>query len=434
MSALLAPGIAAPDATTLPRLVPSPPATTLGAHLDRFGPLPVAPGAILVDQVARAGLRGRGGAAFPTATKLDAVRRRTGGRSLLGRSRAGVVVANGTEGEPASKKDVTLLALAPHLVIDGTLAAARAVGADRILLCVDRSSARAVRAVGQALADRPPLDDLVIELVTTPTRYVVGEESALVHFLNGGDAKPTMVPPRPFERGVGGAPTLLSNVETFAHIALIARFGGDWWKAVGTPVDPGSALFSVGGGVDRPGVYELPLGVRLDAVLRHAGTRPAAGVLLGGYFGTWLSPSTADSIRLAGTDLAHVGASIGCGVIAVVPASSCPLAEVARVTAWLAGQSAGQCGPCVFGLPAISAALQTVVAGERTGRAEASLRRWLPMVNGRGACKLPDAVYRFVGSALNVFDAHLAEHRRAGACGLDTRPVLPVPHEDGPWR
>jgi NADH:ubiquinone oxidoreductase subunit F (NADH-binding) len=434
MSALLAPAVAAPDATALPRLVPSPPATSLATHLDRFGPVPLAPAGILIDQVRQAGLTGRGGAGFPSATKLEAVRRRTGGRSLLGRARTAVVVANGTEGEPASKKDATLLALAPHLVIDGTIAAARAVGADRVLLCVDRTATRALRAVGRALDERPPLDDILVELVTTPTRYVVGEESALVHFLNGGDAKPTMVPPRPFERGVGGAPTLLSNVETFAHIALIARFGGEWWRRLGTPHDPGSALFSVSGGVDRPGVYELPFGVRLDAVLRHAGAHPAAGILVGGYFGTWLSPAAADSTRLASIDLAQYGASVGAGVIAVVPASSCPLAEVARVTRWLAGQSAGQCGPCAFGLPAIADALQAVVGGERSGRAEASLRRWLPMVNGRGACKLPDAVYRFVTSALTVFDGHLAEHRRSGACGLDTTPVLPVPRHDGPWR
>jgi NADH:ubiquinone oxidoreductase subunit F (NADH-binding) len=434
MSAVLAPATAAPDATTLPRLVPSPPATSLAAHWDRFGPLPPAPAAALVDQVARAGLRGRGGAAFPTATKLEAVRRGRGGRSLLARSRSAVVVANGTEGEPASRKDATLLTLAPHLVVDGTIAAARAVGADRVLLCVDRENGRSVRTVAEALAERPPAEDVLVELVTTPNRYVVGEESALVHFLNGGDAKPTMVPPRPFERGVGGAPTLVSNVETFAHIALIARFGGDWWRRLGTNEDPGTALFTVSGGVERPGVYELPLGVRLDAVLRHAGARPAAGVLLGGYFGTWLPASAMPDTRLAVADLTRYGATMGCGVIAVVPASSCPLAEVARVTSWLAGQSAGQCGPCVFGLPAIADALQRVVAGDRTGKNEASLRRWLPMVNGRGACKLPDAAHRFVTSALTVFDAHLAEHRRAGACGLDTRPVLPVPRQDGPWR
>jgi NADH:ubiquinone oxidoreductase subunit F (NADH-binding) len=157
-------------------------------------------------------------------------------------------------------------------------------------------------------------------------------------------------------------------------------------------------------------------------------------VLIGGYFGTWVAPSAISSLRLGRADLARAGASLGCGVIAVLPASACPLAEVARITKWLAGQSAGQCGPCAFGLPAIADALGTAVAGDPSGRAEAALRRWLPMVEGRGACKLPDGVSRFVGSALDVFGDHLARHRTAAGCGADRKAVLPVPRRTGGWR
>jgi NADH:ubiquinone oxidoreductase subunit F (NADH-binding) len=242
------------------------------------------------------------------------------------------------------------------------------------------------------------------------------------------------VPPRPFERGIDTNPTLVSNVETLAHMALIARFGAERWRRVGTPEDPGSGLFSLSGGIDRPGVYELPLGVGLNAVLQHAGARPMSGVLIGGYFGTWLTPATAATVHLGVADLARVGAGVGCGAIVVLPSTVCPLAEVGRVTRWLAGQTAGQCGPCVFGLPAIADALDAVVAGDPNGRATAALRRWLAMVDGRGACKLPDGVNRFVSSALDVFDAHLADHRRGVRCRTDTQPILPVPEWGGGWR
>ncbi len=428
--------LSAAPPTTLPRLLPRPATSSLAAHLDRYGPLPSGSPAKLVEEVRQAGLRGRGGAGFPTAVKLGAVRATTDRRTPLRPRRPAIVVANGTEGEPASIKDAVLLVHAPHLVLDGAAAAAAAVGADRAIVCVDRLNTGAINAVEQALAARRARwpDAVAFELVATPSRYVAGEESALVHFLNGGEAKPTLVPPRPFERGVDGRSTLVNNVETLAQIALIARFGAAWWRQVGSQDDPGGALFSMSGGVERPGVYELPLGTELRALLHHAGAGTTSGVLIGGYFGTWLPPSALTSVRLAGADLARHGASLGCGVIAPLPSRSCPLAEVARITTWLAGQSAGQCGPCKFGLPAIADALATVAGGDPSGRAEAALRRWLPMVDGRGACRLPDGVNRFVSSALDVFGDHLARHRSSGGCGADTTPLLPVPTRTGGWR
>ena len=230
-----APPITPPAGTlAVPRLVPSPPATSLAAHLGRFGPMPTRPAASLVDEVRAAGLRGRGGAGFPTAVKMAAVARSAGERGLLGRRRPAVVVANGTEGEPASRKDTVLLSLAPHLVLDGVIAAAMAVGADRAMVCVDRENRAALDAVRTAVAEH--VDTLGIEIVATPSRYVAGEESALIHFVDGGDAKPLVIPPRPDQRGVDGRPTLVNNVETLANIALIARFGAARPATCGMPI------------------------------------------------------------------------------------------------------------------------------------------------------------------------------------------------------
>ncbi len=346
-----------------------------------------------------------------------------------------VVVANGTEGEPASTKDKTLLALAPHLVLDGAVAAALAVGAREATVCVERNATSATSAVNEALDERARTggDPVNLKVALTPDRYVAGEESALVHWLNGGEAKPTFVPPRPFERGVGGRPTLVSNVETLAHVALIARFGPAWWRAVGTAEDPGSALVTVSGAVARPGVYEIPLGLPLRSVLGAAGSSPQVGaVLVGGYFGTWLPGQVAVGVALGAASLGQAHASFGCGALAVLPEGCCPLAEAARVTRWLAGENAGQCGPCMFGLPAIAQAMEALAAGDRSGNAERMLDRWTAMVRGRGACKHPDGVARFVESSLLVFADEVARHRRRGPC-RPAAAVLPTPTTGG-WR
>ncbi|HEY2301307.1 MAG TPA: NADH-ubiquinone oxidoreductase-F iron-sulfur binding region domain-containing protein [Acidimicrobiales bacterium] len=406
-------------------MLPHPPAVGLVDHLEHFGPPPDR-GAELIEAVRRAGLRGRGGAGFPTATKMAAV---------AGRRRP-VVVANGTEGEPLSAKDKTLLTFAPHLVLDGVVLAAGAVGARQATLCVERTAAVTIEAVSRALHERSRarLDPVEVELARTPDRYVAGEESALVHWLNGGEAKPTFVPPRPYERGVAGRPTLIANVETLAQMALIARHGPEWWRSVGTAEDPGATLMTVSGAVARPGVYEIPFGIALEALLGAAGAPvPVAGpVLVGGYFGTWIPPARIGQVDLASASLGRAGASFGCGAIAVLPEGSCGLAESARVARWLADQNAGQCGPCMFGLPAIAAAMEAIVAGERSREAERLVGRWTAMVKGRGACKHPDGVARFVESSLRTFAADVVEHRRRGPC--PSRPaILPAP-EKGGWR
>jgi NADH:ubiquinone oxidoreductase subunit F (NADH-binding) len=373
-------------------------------------------GALLIDEVERAGLRGRGGASFPTATKLRTV----------ARARRTVVVANGTEGEPASAKDKFILAGSPHLVIDGASLAAETVGATEAIICVDAAAPAALEAVSSALAERARVkaDRVSLRLEAAPSGYVAGEESALVHWLGGGDATPTFVPPRPFERGLRGRPTLVNNVETLAHLALIARFGATWYRSLGTVSDPGTALITLTGDVPRPGVYELPLGYPLVELLAAAGTAGSTSqaVLIGGYAGTWVPGEAATLLTLDTPSLRGLGAGLGCGAIAVIGPNRCGLVEVARVARWLASESAGQCGPCVHGLPAIAGAVEALVAGDRGRRSEDQLRRWLGMVEGRGACHHPDGVVRFVRSALAVFAAHVDEHRRRGPC----RPAPPV--------
>ena len=418
----------APAATALPRLLATADDPSFDGHFAQWGQMPGG-GPLLIDEVARAGLRGRGGASFPTGRKLAAV--------AAGAGRP-VVVANGTEGEPLSMKDKTLLASAPHLVLDGVSIAAETVGADQAIVCVERGASHTIRAMQRALSERSRVgaDTIDIRLEETPPQYVAGEESALVHWINGGEAKPTFVPPRPFERGVGGRPTLVNNVETLANLALIARYGADWFRSVGTAEDPGSALITIAGDVAHPGVYEFSLGTPVQTALRSAGMGPSArAILSGAYAGTWMhTDKAATSLTLDRASFSAASASLGCGSLFVLGNQYCGLATTARIANWMASQSAGQCGPCAFGLPAVAGALESLAAGDPRGRWEGQLRRWLDMLPGRGACHHPDGTARMIRTALSVFSDDVAVHRKRKSCGLPPAPVPLPKHHARSWR
>jgi NADH:ubiquinone oxidoreductase subunit F (NADH-binding) len=408
----------------LPRLLPSGFAAgpaSLAEHYTRYGPAR-SPGRdrghrqALIEEVARSGLTGRGGAGFPTATKLAAVAAR----------HSPVVVANGTEGEPASAKDKVLLARSPHLVLDGAVLAAEIVGASQAVIVVHHS-VREIVDDAAAERRRAGSDQVQIRVMTAADRFVAGEASAVLHWIERGIPTPTARPPRLSERGLGGQPTLVQNVETLAHLALIARHGASWFRAVGTPQEPGSMLVTILGAVNEPCVHEVAIGTPVEEVLGLAGgaSAPVQALLLGGYFGTWVGSAAAATLPFSSAGLAPLGAGVGAGLIAVLPGDACGLAETARVVRYLADESAGQCGPCIFGLDAIAGEFLRLAEG-RTADLGA-LRRWLGQVDGRGACSHPDGTVRMIRSAVAVFAPELQQHAQ-GWCG-GTRPagVLPVP-------
>ncbi len=313
----------------------------LAEHHRQYGPLP-AVGRRFIDVVDASGLTGRGGAGFPTGRKMRTVAVSRGSK---------VVVANGCEGEPASSKDRLLLTMLPHLVLDGLVTAAVAVGAENAYLCVHDHEADLLDSLDDAVAERN--DPVRVRVTGVPGRYVASEQSSIVQYLNGGPAKPTFAPPRPHERGVRGLPTLVNNVETLAHLALIARYGDRWFRSAGLPAAPGSMLVTVSGAVCRPGVYEIELGTPIGDVVTRAGgpaERPRA-LLVGGYFGAWLPVDVAWPLPMTHAALKAAGGALGAGMVLTLPESSCLLAETARVVRYLADEGAGQCGPCVFGLP-----------------------------------------------------------------------------------
>jgi NADH:ubiquinone oxidoreductase subunit F (NADH-binding) len=395
----------------------------LAEHLARHGQTPLwHPAEALVGAVERAGLLGRGGGGFPAGRKLRSVLQHARGRPTA-------VLVNGCEGEHLSVKDRTLLVLAPHLVLDGIDVAAAAVGAGRCVLCLHQSESRddpVWRSLTAALAQRPP-GPARIELLPVPHRYVASEESALVALANNREAKPTIRPPRPFERGVDGLPTLVHNVETLAHLALIARYGPEWFRALGSPAAPGTTLLSIGGTVASPGVYEFPLGIPLGAALAAAGIIgiPTA-VLCGGYGGGWLPWPRSAAIALDPGAMAAAGATLGSGVLFAIGAGACGIAETARILAYLARESAGQCGPCRFGLPAL--ADDFIALGQGRSGALEVIHRHLPMIGGRGACAHPDGAARLAVSALRAFAEDVRSHAGGQPCaGAQSPGVVPLP-------
>jgi NADH:ubiquinone oxidoreductase subunit F (NADH-binding) len=398
---------------------------SLAAHLAHYGPVPTHAGsARLIDEVERAGLTGRGGAGFPAGRKLRAVAAATAGRG------SAVVVANGSESEPASSKDAVLLSRSPHLVLDGISLAADAVGAAHAYVCVGSHGALA-RSLRDALITRGQtgLDRVEVEIFGGHDGYLAGQETALISVLNGGRPTPTYVPPRPSDKGVRRQPTLVLNVETLAHVALIARYGAAWFRSIGAAGSAGSALITVTGAVGRPGVREIPLGTPLGEVLQRSGLdAPAQAVLTGGYFGTWLPLPAALSAPVSAPGLREAGGSFGAGVLAVLPGSACGLAETARVTGFLASQIANQCGPCRNGMPALAEAMNWIAFGQPDADIVGWARHLTELIAGRGACHLPDGAAGLVTSALTVFAADLRAHAQAGPCDRTRRPAtLPIP-------
>jgi NADH:ubiquinone oxidoreductase subunit F (NADH-binding) len=231
-----------------------------------------------------------------------------------------------------------------------------------------------------------------------------------------------VTPPRPAERGYRGRPTLVQNVETLAHIGLVARHGAGWFGEVGSASRPGTTLVTISGAVRSPGVYEVPSGVSLAQLQWLAQpVEPVRALLVGGYFGAWLA-GDADGLRLDDAALHPFGAAVGAGVVVVLGERSCPVAETARLAAYLAGESAGQCGPCVHGLAALAGVVARFASGRTHPGDGERLVRWIGMVGGRGACAHPDGAARMLTSAVREFRGEFEDHARRGPCAGCARP------------
>jgi NADH:ubiquinone oxidoreductase subunit F (NADH-binding) len=378
-------------------------------YRDLGGYQPLVSAEELLADIERSGLLGRGGAAFPLAVKLRTVRD-NGLRSRLGT----VVVANGEEGEPASIKDRWLLRHRPHLILDGLRLAAAIVAADCAYVYV--SDPECSRSVEAALTELGA-DALGVpmQVWTVAPGYVAGEETAAVRALNGGPVKPTDKPPRPFEEGVGGRPTLVSNVETLANLPYLQRYGSVEFRSQGTEMSPGTFLLTLTGAGRPPGLYELPLGLPFTQVLALHGvsSEQVRGVLMGGYFAGLLNRIVLDA-TLDYETLRGLGSGLGAGAISLLT-DDCPVAVAASVLAYFDRENAGQCGSCFNGTAAMAAVAGALRDGVATTEDLARLRRWSVMLRGRGACATLDAATNMAASLLDQFP-HAVQRHLDNAC------------------
>jgi NADH:ubiquinone oxidoreductase subunit F (NADH-binding) len=390
------------------RLLSGSPATELDTHRQRHGELPYQNAAgTLIRAIEASGLTGRGGAGFPTWRKLAAVHK----------GRKPVVVANAAETEPASRKDRVLLVDSPHLVLDGLQLVAEAVGAKQAYLYARAEPGR--DTVLAELLDRrraASWDRVPVILLLSPDDFVAGEESAVIAAVEGRPAIPRDKRVLVAEWGVNGNATLVQNVETLAHIALIARHGPRWFREQGTDEDPGTFLATVSGCVAQPGVHEFPYGVPLGATLHAAGgpTDVVQAVLIGGFHGAWVPPD--GDLPVTRRALRPFGAAPGAGLVLALPDNACGLMASSTVADYLAGQSAGQCGPCRLGLPHMADMLRRLAHGERGSTLAGEIDRLAASLPARGACHHPDGTAQFVRSTLRAFSREVELHLVEGLC------------------
>jgi NADH:ubiquinone oxidoreductase subunit F (NADH-binding) len=395
---------------TKPRLLlAKPEVETFAEYRDRDGYRPLIGADGLLEEVELSGLLGRGGAAFPLAIKLRAVR--DAGRRGLGT----VVVANGEEGEPASVKDRWLLRNRPHLVLDGLRLASLIVGSRLAYVYVsDGAASHAVKtALGELNGDS--FGDLIVTVVTVEPGYVAGEETAAVRAINGGPAKPTDKPPRPFEEGVAGLPTLVSNVETLANLPYLHRRGAEAFRSEGTSMSPGTFLLTITGGGKPPALYEIPHGLAVTALLEMHGVpaEQVRGALMGGYFAGLLNREILDA-TLDHETLRQLGSGLGAGAISLLT-QDCPVAVAASVMAYFDRENASQCGSCFNGTAAMSAVTTALRDGVATEEDMSRLERWSVVLRGRGACATLDAATNIAASLLVQFPQVVARHM-SGQC------------------
>ncbi|WP_449372721.1 NADH-ubiquinone oxidoreductase-F iron-sulfur binding region domain-containing protein [Arthrobacter psychrolactophilus] len=366
-------------------------------HEHAYGPLDTHTMASeLIDALAQAGLTGRGGAAFASWRKVAATQQGTGAPHAI-------VIANGAEGEPLSFKDKTLLAHSPHLVLDGLLLVGRTVNATELYLY---SNAVSMGSVQNAVTQRA--DATRIKVIQAADTFISGEASAVVHAIGRGEAIPLDKSKRLSASGLKKRPTLVFNVETLAHIALIARFGATWFTSVGTDDDAGTRLLSISGHATEQ-VLEMAASTNVAEVLAAAAVDPSEvqAILVGGYHGRWIKPL---NYRLSTNGPALSTVRPGAGVIHLLGTGECGLKAAADIARYLARESAKQCGPCMFGLPAMAQTLSALADGDRNPQLPAELERLSALVSGRGACHHPDGFVQLIASALETFSDEVAAH------------------------
>lgn len=377
----------------------------------------------IVAEVDLSGLRGRGGAGFPTAKKWTF--------TAQSEDRPHYVVLNGGEDEPGSKKDRLLMENLPHLVIEGVILASYAVGATKAYLYINEKYETAIQSIADALSEAKIEGywgerilgtdfNLDMIIISAPTNYVAGEDTAALEVIEGKSPLPRQKPPFPATAGLFGKPTAVNNVETFANVPPIVAKGHQWYRTFGTAESPGTMIFSLDEEVKQPGIYELAFGTPLRFLIEQCGGGVKNGKAIkaiqpGGPSSAFVLPDKID-VPLDHDSVRAAGSSIGCGVIHVIQKGTCMVEETLRVSEFFAAECCDQCPACRMETNMLVAMLKKVQRGEGGQPLLEQFGKVISFNKGKGFCNLINMPGPPIESALSLFRSDFESHLANGLC------------------
>lgn len=377
----------------------------------------------VVQEIVASGLQGRGGAGFPTGKKWEL--------AVTNHASPRYVVANGGEDEPGSVKDRLVMENHPHLVLEGLLLSAFAVGAETAYLYVNHTLDKAIKRLEDALREARERSfvgtailgtsvNVEVNICRAPTEYVAGEDTAALEVIEGKKPLPRQKPPYPTTAGLFGQPTVVNNVETVANIPAIIRNGAQWYRQYGTKESPGTMLFSLGEEVVQPGVYELPLGTPLRFLIYECGGGPRwnselKAILPGGPSSAFLLPNQLET-PLDHQSMRAAGSALGCGVVRLIPQGVCMVEEVLRIADFFSRESCDQCPACRMETNTLVALLQRVQKGQGDKVLLDQFSKVLEFNRGKGFCALINMPGPPILSAIRLFRTDFDSHLTTGTC------------------
>jgi NADH-quinone oxidoreductase subunit F len=380
----------------------------------------------IIKAVSEAGLRGRGGAGFPTGKKWQL--------TCESPEQPRYLVLNGGEDEPGSKKDRVLMENVPHLIIEGVVLASLAIDAAKAYLYINANYDGATKSIEDALAEAKTQSywganilgsnySLDIEIVPAPHNYVAGEDTAVLEVIEGKKAWPRQKPPFPVSVGLFGKPTSINNVETLANVAPILLKGADWYRTIGTAESPGTMIFSLNDDVNRPGVYELPFGTPLRYLIETCGGGMKDGkkikaVMPAAPSSAFLPPEKLDT-PLDHNSMREAGSALGCGVVRLVAEGECIVEEVLRISEFFMKESCGQCPACRMETNTLTMLLKKVQQGQGGQAVLDQFSKVLAFNKGKGFCNLIAMPGPPIESAIKLFPGDFDAHLTTGKCAAN---------------
>jgi NADH-quinone oxidoreductase subunit F len=397
--------------------------SALGHVVERDNPRDV------IGNLESSGLRGRGGANFPTHTKWEMVRAARPGPRY--------VICNGGEHEPGSLKDRELMTHYPHTVLEGLLIAAHTVGAHKAYVYITEDQAQALTSIRTAIDELEEAGyrqggnkrfHCELVCIPGPSTYVSGEETAAINAIEGREAKPRKKPPYPTVEGLFSAPTLVNNSETLAHVPTILGRGAAWFRQIGTPGSPGTVLVTLTNGVNRPGVYEVAYGTPIRAILDNCGGgtlggRSVKAILPGGPSLPFLSAAALDA-PFEHESLKQAGSSVGCGAIRIWLEGECMVEPILKFAEFFAQAQCGQCAPCRMETSAFVLALRQIANGTGSSNQIRQMEKVAAFAGAKGGlCSLIPMAAATVFSGLRLFESDFRNHMEHRGCNRAGAPI-----------